>query len=130
MKNVKHLILVLAVSLVAYAPETLAASRKLLINSTKYPLTVILTIRSGDDLRITAGTKDFTLAPMQQLHVEYGDHKDIYLNGIRVSVFHDGEFIETGVRVISRGSHLDNILNSFDQIVISAPHDAFMFDRR
>ncbi|KAA0677161.1 hypothetical protein [Roseomonas genomospecies 6] len=87
------------------------AGRKLFTNHSPYGMTVTLIVRASDDPRNQAGTKEFYLGPSQSQWQEYGNHIDIYLNGIRLAAVYNGQMIGQQYVVIIRGSSLDDALN-------------------
>jgi len=122
MKYIIRSLFVLIAAMALYAPDTLAQTRKLITNLTPYTVYVDLIIRRSADPRDTAGTKDFTLPPNTAHWVEYGDRINIYLNGVRLTAIHDGEIVRSQDVVVTRGSHIDNMLNISNALDIKIVH--------
>ena len=87
------------------------AGRKLFTNTSPFPLAVTLVVRASEDPRNQAGTRDFSISPMQSQWQEYGNNVDIYLNAIKLAAMFNGQMQAQQYIVITRGSDLDNQLN-------------------
>ena len=58
----------------------------------------------------------------------YGDNVNIYLNGITLASISDGAIIAEQEFVITRGSNLDNQLNTNSIVSISFPGGGFQIN--
>jgi hypothetical protein len=101
------------------------AGVKKLINRTGNDLKVTLTVREGDTPSQTAGTVEVELAAgrdkatgldTSRQVVAYGDDTNIYLNGIETQMIVKGSAVGERRIVVTRGSGLDNALNTNDTI--------------
>lgn len=92
------------------------AGRKLFVNKTGSDIRVTLFIRSSDNPVNSAGTQAFQLRPSQQNWVDYGNDQNIYLNGISLVSYFDGQVTGTQDFVVNRGSSLDNELNMNNRV--------------
>ena|ERR1700745_998075 len=106
------------------------AGRKLFTNTTSFGLAVTLVIRKSEDPRNQAGTKDFFLAPQQSQWQDYGNHIDIYLNGIKLAAVFNGQMQGHQYIVITRGSKLDNDLNMRNGVDFGFNNDTFFLSTR
>ncbi len=81
-------------------------------NHSPYPLSVTLVVRAGDDPRDHGTNTTFSLDSKETQWQSYGDDTNIYLNGIRLSATVPGEIDAQQAIVITRGSPLDDALNT------------------
>ena len=78
----------------------MAQGKKVFKNTTNQPLEVTLVVRKGDNPGADAGTVNFQLGAGQSLTQTYGtDTNSVFLDGMTVAV-------------VTRGSSLDNLLNT------------------
>lgn len=106
------------------------AGRKLFTNQSPYSMNVTLVIRASEDPRNQAGTKDFQLGARQSQWQEYGNNVDIYLNGIKLAAVFNGQMIGQQYIVITRGSPLDNELNTRNGVDFGFSNNTFMLTTR
>lgn len=106
------------------------AGRKLFRNQTPHSLHVTLMIRASEDPRRSAGTREFGLPPHGAAWQEYGNHVDIYLNGIALRAHAAEAMIAQQHFVVARGSELDNLLNSHNGVDFSLNGDVFQIRGR
>ena len=106
------------------------AGRKLFTNQTPYELHVTLVVRRSEDPRYTAGTTEFSLTPAESRWEEYGDAVDIYLNGMKLVAMADGARITEQHVVISRGSRLDDELNTRNGVDFGYVNQEFYISTR
>ena len=91
----------------------MAQGKKVFKNTTNQPLQITLFIREGDNPGNEAGTQIFQLAAGQSATHTYGtDTNSIYLDGIVAEV-------------VTRGSALDNLLNTNNTITFSGSGSGF-----
>lgn len=106
------------------------AGRKLFTNQSGYQLAVTLVIRKSENPKDTAGTKEFALPAHNSQWQEYGDSVDIYLNGIKLAAFLNGQLLGQQYIVITRGSPLDNELNMFNGVDFGFANNTFYISTR
>ncbi|HEY1293697.1 MAG TPA: hypothetical protein VGJ60_11500 [Chloroflexota bacterium] len=106
------------------------AGRKLFTNKCPYRSNVTLVIRSSDNPKNTAGTKDFWLDPHQSAWQEYGDNVNIYLNGIKLATYRNGQLLGQQEIVIVRGSELDDRLNMHNAVDIALEGGSYRITTR
>lgn len=97
------------------------AGRKTLINMSGHELEVTLLVRQGDLPSATAGTVNVDLPASSDedpgsATVNYGDDKNIYLNGLEVRMMVNGAAVKERRITLERGNDLDNTLNTNDTI--------------
>jgi hypothetical protein len=85
---------------------------KTFVNNTGYSLSVMLTVRRGDQPGTEAGVDSFSLGTGGSLFVRYSGDENPYLDGIAVNAVDRGNIIAAQEFVISRGSDVDNALNT------------------
>lgn len=98
---------------------------KQFINDSDKTLNVTLFVRDGSDPANQAGTKDFSLNPHERKEVSYGNSSNIYLNGLGITAFFNGEVIAKQELVVQRGNDLDNKLNMNNVVEIEYNNDCF-----
>lgn len=101
------------------------AGLKLFTNTTEYHLSITLLVRASEDPRNQADPVSFELAPGQANWHEYGNDIDIYLNGINLISFMCGQMISQQQIVISRGSTLDDDLNTRNAVEFQFANGSF-----
>lgn len=106
------------------------AGRKLFTNNTPHALHVTLLVRASYDPRNSAGTKEFHLGPQESQWQEYGNHIDIYLNGITVVAMSGETEAARKEVVIVRGSPLDDVLNMRNAVTFSLHNGHVTLDTR
>ncbi|MCD1257241.1 hypothetical protein B5M42_000130 [Paenibacillus athensensis] len=87
------------------------AGRKTFHNQTNHNLSLTLYIREGENPSNSAGTQDMALSPYESKVVEYGNSRNIYLNGFVLVALLNGEIMSRQEFVVTRGSQLDDKLN-------------------
>jgi hypothetical protein len=88
-------------------------------NATQYDLSIMLTVRRGDQPGNEEGTKSFSLSKGQRQFVEYSSGANPYLDGIAVNAVEYGNIVASQEFVITRGSQVDNEFNTNKCIDIS-----------
>jgi hypothetical protein len=106
------------------------AGRKLFTNRSNYQLAVTLQVRASADPGDTAGAREFALAPGESRWEEYGNEIDIYLNGLDLSAVSAGALIAQQHVVVTRGSPLDDQLNTRNAVDIDCNGQAFTLSTR
>ena len=106
------------------------AGRKIFTNATPYNMNITLVIRKSENPRDQAGTKDFSLTKGQSSWQEYGNNVDIYLNGVKLAAYFDGELVGQQYIVIVRGSTLDNQLNMNNGVDFGFANGSFYITTR
>jgi hypothetical protein len=106
------------------------AGRKIFTNATPYKMNVTLVIRKSADPRDQAGTKDFSLSTGESSWQEYGNSVDIYLNGVKLAAYFNGELVGQQYIVIVRGSPLDNQLNMKNGVDFGFANGSFYMTTR
>ena len=101
------------------------AGRKLFVNNTGKDLQVTLFIRASENPVNSAGTQAFRLSSSQQSWVNYGTDQNIYLNGISLVGYFNGQVAGTQDFVVNRGSSLDNELNMNNRVEFRYGGNAF-----
>jgi hypothetical protein len=101
------------------------AGSKLFVNNTGKDLQVTLFIRASDNPANSAGTQAFRLGSSQQNWITYGTDQNIYLNGISLVGYFNGQVTGTQDFVINRGSSLDNELNMNNRVEFRYGGDSF-----
>jgi hypothetical protein len=95
------------------------AGQKTFINNTSRDIAVTIVVRAGDDPSHTAGSQNLTVNANSQQQVSYGNDSNIYLNGLSLTpVSPDGLFGEVSFSVTTRGSPIDNALNTNSVMVL------------
>jgi hypothetical protein len=92
---------------------------KTFVNETKYDLSVMLTVRKGDRPGTDTAPVAFTLEHGKRRSIGYGDAHSPYLDGIAANAVDRGNIIASQDFVITRGSGVDNSLNTHDTVVFS-----------
>jgi hypothetical protein len=93
-------------------------------------MNVTLVVRHSEDPRNQAGTKEFQLAARQSQWQEYGNNVDIYLNGIKLIAVFNGQMLGQQYIVITRGSPLDNDLNTKNGVDFGFANNSFNLTTR
>lgn len=95
-------------------------------NQTGYALSVMLTVRRGDTPGSDIDPVNFTLDKGKGQSVGYGDDSNPYLDGIAVNAVDNGNIIASQQFVITRGSSLDNDMNTNDRVAFALEDDALV----
>lgn len=106
------------------------AGRKLFTNDGPHSMAVTLVIRASEDPHNQAGTKEFRLDARQSQWQDYGNDRDIYLNGIKLIASFQGQMLGQQYIVITRGSPLDNELNMRNGVNFRFEGGSFMLSTR
>lgn len=106
------------------------AGRKLFTNNSPYGMAVTLLVRASEDPRNQAGSEEFFLESRQSRWHEYGNHIDIYLNGINLVATTNGEIVGQQRVVITRGSALDDALNTRNAVDFDMSNGVFEIHTR
>jgi hypothetical protein len=106
------------------------AGEKLFTNTSPYAMAVTLVIRANEDPRNQAGTKEFALSSGQSQWQSYGDNNNIYLNGVKLIATFNGQMLGQQYIVITRGSPLDNQLNTRNGVDFTFAADSFTLSTR
>jgi hypothetical protein len=96
--------------------RSIALGAKTFVNNTGYSLSVMLTVRRGDQPGTEAGVDSFSLGQGWSLFVQYSGPENPYLDGIAVNAVDRGNIIASQEFVITRGSDVDNALNTNDTV--------------
>lgn len=95
-------------------------------NKTGYDLSVMLTVRHGDTPGSDLAPVNFTLDKGAGQSISYGDDSNPYLDGIAVNAVDRGNIIASQQFVITRGSSIDNDMNTNDHIAFALDDDAMI----
>jgi hypothetical protein len=106
------------------------AGRKLFTNQSPYGMNVTLVVRANADPRNTAGTKEFYLNGNQSQWQEYGNNIDVFLNGIKLTAVFNGQMLGQQYIVITRGSPLDDQLNTRNGVDFGFDKNTFLVSTR
>jgi hypothetical protein len=85
---------------------------KTFINNSSYTLSVMLTVRQGDQPGHVFSVNSFSIGPNGTLAVQYSGDNNPYLDGISVNAVGNGNIITSQNSVNTRGSAVDNALNT------------------
>lgn len=91
---------------------------KTFINKSGYNLSVMLTVRMGEQPGHEMGVNGFALGPQGSLPVQYSDDRNPYLDGISVSAVGNGNLLTAQCSVVTRGSGVDNALNTNNTVSV------------
>jgi hypothetical protein len=106
------------------------AGRKLFTNNSPCVMNITLLVRASVDPRNQAGSKEFKLGPKESQWQEYGNNVDIYLNGIKLVALLNGSMLGQQIIVITRGSPVDNQLNTCNGVDFSFANNSFGLSTR
>ncbi len=98
---------------------------KTFVNNTPSPVSVSLFVRQGDNPANQLGTTAFTLTKGQQTQIQYGSSSNPFLNGYSLVAGFSGDVFNQDATVTSRGSSLDNQLNTNSVIEINFANNSF-----
>ena len=93
-------------------------SYKIIENNTPYSVEVILVVRKGESVEATSCERPENFSPNQKREILYGDEKNIYLNGVIVSIIAEGKVSNAQEIIMDRGDTFDNKYNKNDTIII------------
>lgn len=106
------------------------AGNKLFTNQSPYGMGITLIVRAGEDPRNTEGNKEFYLNPSQSQWQDYGNDVDVYLNGIKLVAVFNGQMLGQQYVVITRGSPLDDDLNTRNGVDFGFDNNSFHVSTR
>ncbi len=96
-------------------------------NQSPYPMSVTLVVRAGDDPKDHGTDTTFSLKGHETQWQSYGDNTNIYLNGIKLRAAVPGEIDAQQAIVITRGSTLDDALNTKNAVDFNFDQEQWSF---
>jgi len=94
-------------------------NKRLINNLTNMTMMVTLYVQANNDLNSIYGTLNVTLQPSESEEVEYGDLRNGYLLGLRISPLPVDPVETYYAQVKQRGDAIDKWLNTADSIDIT-----------
>jgi len=99
--------------------------KKVFINKTNKDIRIVLFIREGSTPNLQAGIQRITLVPGEKRVVEYGNRRNIYLNGLQIRALKDKKVLSRELYVDIRGDFIDDLLNQNRYINVIANNNKF-----
>jgi hypothetical protein len=102
--------------------------QKLFVNNSGYQVNGNLTVRAGDEPSNQLNSVQFVLdlAMGSQQFVQYGDENNPYVDELQMEGLINGGYLTIDQTVVTRGSDLDDFLNTNDTIIIALQGPCFL----
>lgn len=100
--------------------------QKVFSNKTHSDLKATLVVRKGDTPGHEADTRHIVIKAGQDERYQYSGNDNPYLDAVSVQSNGNGGQIGAEVRVISRGSAVDNALNTNDHITFTQQNESLL----